>query len=52
MKNNLDGSVSQYLMQVSISFLNDSDCVNIYPEVKPAMKVCGGEPSKIVCNVS
>ena len=38
-------------MQVSIPFLNDSDCVNIYPEVKPEIKVCGGEYNKTTCNV-
>ena len=52
MKTNLDGNLSQYLMQVSISFLNDSECVNIDPEVNPAIAVCAGEPGKTICNVS
>ena len=38
-------------MQVSIPVLNDSSCINIYPEVKPEIKVCGGEYNKTTCNV-
>ena len=39
-------------MQVSIAFLTDAQCVNTYPEVRPEIKVCGGETGKTVCNVS
>jgi hypothetical protein len=38
-------------MQVSIPFLSDTDCINTYPEVKPEIKVCGGEYNKTTCNV-
>ena len=38
-------------MQVSIPVLNDSSCINTYPEVKPEIKVCGGKYNKTTCNV-
>ena len=38
-------------MEVIIPFLNDTECVRIYPEVNPQIKVCGGQQGKSICQV-
>ena len=39
-------------MQVSVPFLNDTECLKKYPEVNSQIKVCSGEQGKTTCQVS
>jgi hypothetical protein len=49
----IDGAVSQYLMQVSMPFLTDLRCSKKYSEINAQSQVCAGEngQNKDTCQV-